>query len=242
VERCKAQDDGGTAMHVLICDHQPLFRQGLAEVIRQLDASARLTETAEPFAVEGAPAEPVNLILIATGLLQDRDDGGLRRLRQRHPDAKVVLVGSRASRAEVDRYLAEGGAGVILRSDPPRLIRSALQLVLDGGVFLPSSVVAERRPDYGPRGEAAEGERPAAAGLAEARGKSALTRRQLTVLTLMGRGWSNKRIARELGVSEGTVKVHVNAILRALNVSNRTQAALEATRAGLSPAPETERD
>ena len=56
-----------------------------------------------------------------------------------------------------------------------------------------------------------------------------MTRRQAAVLALMGRGWSNRRIGEELGVSEGTVKVHVNAILRVLKVRNRTQAVLQST-------------
>ena len=94
------------------------------------------------------------------------------------------------------------------------ITRHALQLVRDGGVYVPSEALAEAAA-------------PAGAGLqdgGEVDGAAALTPRQRTVLALLERGMSNKAIARELGIGEITVKAHVSAILRKLGVENRLQA------------------
>ena len=218
-------------MHAIICDHEPLLAAGLETLIRELDPTATVTVVQDLQELMGLPAEAPapHLILMAAAQLGGHDDPKVRALRQRFAMAPVILVASRCSRADAERFINYGAAGVILRSDTPQLIRSAAQLVLNGGVFLPPSVVGARRRDQAERSGAV----PQSPPLPEPAARLPLTRRQIMVLSLMGRGWSNKRIARELGVSEGTVKVHVNAILRALQVSNRTQAALEAARSGL---------
>jgi DNA-binding NarL/FixJ family response regulator len=94
------------------------------------------------------------------------------------------------------------------------VIASAVRLILAGGVYVPPQLVTATQSPASVNGEASAG----------------LTARQMDVLRLLARGWSNKAIARELGVSEGTVKVHLLAVFRALDVRNRTAAVLEAQR------------
>jgi DNA-binding NarL/FixJ family response regulator len=96
--------------------------------------------------------------------------------------------------------------------------------------LLPTEIFSEPRSSKNEPGADARDNEPVQ--LNEAQGDWDLTRRQAAVLALMGRGWSNRRIADELGVSEGTVKVHVNAILKVLKVRNRTEAALQLTKRG----------
>lgn len=195
-------------MRAVICDHEPLFATGLETLIRGLDSTASVSVTHDLTELLALPDDtPIpDLILLAAAQANGHEDPNVRAMRRRFGLAQIILIASRCSRADAERFINNGAAGVILRSDTAQLIRSAVQLVLNGGVFLPPSVVSARRREQ------------------------------------VGRGWSNKRIARELGVSEGTVKVHVNAILRALQVSNRTQAALEAARTGLCTPAAVERD
>ncbi|HZQ62878.1 MAG TPA: response regulator transcription factor, partial [Casimicrobiaceae bacterium] len=108
--------------------------------------------------------------------------------------------------------LALGVAGYIPKTDPPAVVVSAVQLMLAGGSYVPPRLI---RNDGAPQ-------------QAQAMPSFGLTSRQLEVLRLLAQGLPNKAIARELGVSDGTVKVHLLAVFRALNVRNRTAAVIAA--------------
>jgi DNA-binding NarL/FixJ family response regulator len=227
-------------MRAVICDSQPLFRLALADLVRQIEQKAdiKVVGAFRDLSVLTGTGQVELLLLGWPGAAFDpaSSAGGNRgstlpEVRERFAKAAIVLVVSRCTRADCENWVRQGAAGVILRSDPPELILSSLRLVLQGGTFLPTAGGADAADDFD---YPAAGQRKLT-GVAEPKSRPALTPRQTMVLRLMGRGWANRQIAQELGVSEGTVKVHVNAILRALGVSNRTQAALTASRAGLSP-------
>jgi DNA-binding NarL/FixJ family response regulator len=110
--------------------------------------------------------------------------------------------------------IESGAAGFIPKTAQGSTLRAALDVVLGGGVYLPGSPIA-----------------PAPAGAPER--ALDLSPRQLEVLHLLIRGASNKHICRELSMAESTVKTHVQAIFRRLEVSNRTQAVFTAARMGL---------
>jgi DNA-binding NarL/FixJ family response regulator len=122
--------------------------------------------------------------------------------------------------------------GFIPKTSSNQVMLQALRLVLSGGVYLPPVALGSR---------AGAGSPPSPRASDPAPGMSArdlgLTARQAQVLQLILQGKPNKVICRELGLAEGTVKIHVAAILRALNVSTRTQAVIEASRLGLHPEP-----
>ena len=141
---------------------------------------------------------------------------------KRRPELPVIVLSSSEDPRDVRRALALGALGYIPKSSPPRVLLSALQLVLSGTIYVPPLML---------RPAAAT---PRSAGTDPARPGASLTERQLEVLRLLGKGLSNKEIGRDLGLSEKTVKAHVTAIFKTLNVVNRTQAASAAREADLA--------
>jgi DNA-binding NarL/FixJ family response regulator len=139
---------------------------------------------------------------------------GVRAVRARAPQVPLVVVSADDDPAAVQALLALGVSGFIPKTESPAVIASAVQLVLAGGVYVPPRLLAAGGPQARMNGAAASG----------------LTGRQMDVVRLLARGLSNKAIARELGVSEGTVKVHLLAVFRALDVRNRTAAVIAAQR------------
>lgn len=118
----------------------------------------------------------------------------------------------------VRELLAAGAAGFIPKTDSAAVILQAMRLVLAGGTYAPVRLLSG---DIDPlTGTAVR--RPSSSGV------EGLTGRQLDVLRLLAKGLPNKLIARELDLSEGTIKVHILAIFRTLNVSNRTEAVIAA--------------
>jgi DNA-binding NarL/FixJ family response regulator len=166
-----------------------------------------------------AAAHP-DLDLILLDLAMPGMDGfaGLARLRELRPSVPVVVLSASESQADVRATLEGGAMGFVPKSSTAEVMLSALRLVFSGGVYVPPLVLDRA----GPPGKAA-----GASPLGDDLG---LTPRQLDVLALLGEGKANKEIAQALGLTEGTVKLHVSAILRALGVENRTQAVIAAER------------
>jgi DNA-binding NarL/FixJ family response regulator len=158
------------------------------------------------------------------------------------PQVPLVLLSDLEDPFEVVTAFHAGVRGFIPASIEPDLVLQALTFILGGGSFLPPSVLLKlrREPNTGGDGASARddahsnGLSPADIDLQGGR-PGQLTMRQLDVLALLRQGKSNKVIARDLGMREATVKVHVRQILRKLGASNRTQAAL----AMLEKLPET---
>jgi DNA-binding NarL/FixJ family response regulator len=127
--------------------------------------------------------------------------------------------------------------GFIPKTSSNQVMLQALRLVLSGGVYLPPVALVHH--------EGAETDLPTGSAVDSSTGtrvtarELGLTGRQAQVLALILQGKPNKVICRELGLAEGTVKIHVAAILRALNVSTRTQAVIEASRLGLNLEPQS---
>ena len=168
-----------------------------------------------------AEAERVRPDVGLMDLVMPRLDGvaAMRELRRRLPSSRVIVL---TSFAEDDRLLPAiqaGAAGYLLKDIEPRELARAVRAAHAGEALLDPAVAA-RLVDA----------------IAQARGeppKDRLTARERQVPELIGRGHSNKLIARELGISEKTVKTHVGHVLAKLGVTDRTQAALHAVRAGL---------
>jgi len=150
---------------------------------------------------------------------------GLRALAEfgrARPELPVIVISASEDARDAREALAKGALGYVPKSAGPHTLLSAIRLVLNGDLYVPPLIHAE----------------PAAVRLSDSRaavspGRPALTDRQIDVLRRLCEGQSNKGIALELGLSEKTVKAHVTAIFRALNVVNRTQAAAVGRAAGL---------
>jgi DNA-binding NarL/FixJ family response regulator len=130
----------------------------------------------------------------------------------------MVLSGTE-DRSTARDALSEGAVGFIHKSAGSQEMRNALRMVLQGEVYAPLAMLTSTEPDQKSMSFQPPGDEV-----------TRLTQRQLEVLQLISQGLPNKTIARELGISEATVKLHVSAILHALDVRNRTEAVLEATR------------
>ena len=205
-------------MRVLIADDHPLVRDALARTVRELDAHADVQQAGDFEALlRLALAAPADLALLDLNMPGMNGVTGLRRLREMLPTLPVVVASGQDDAATIRAVLAAGAAGFIPKSERTEVLLNALRLVLAGGVYVP------------PRGlEDAAVVEPAALAAA-----AVLTPRQRDVLRALSRGQPNKLIARELGLTEGTVKIHIAAILRALQARNRTEAVVRAREIGL---------
>jgi two-component system, NarL family, nitrate/nitrite response regulator NarL len=212
------------SMKLLIVDDHPVVREGLAALLRQAgpDTAVLLAgDSAEGLSL--AEAHP-DLDAVILDLAMPGSDGlsAILKFGKRRPQLPVIILSSSEDPRDVRRALASGALGYIPKSAPRRTILAALQFVLAGNVYVPTFLV----------NETASASAEAAQRRLEGGGMS-LTTRQIDVLRLVCDGHSNKEIARTLGLSDKTVKAHVTAIFKSLNVVNRMQAAAAAKRAAL---------
>ncbi|APG03015.1 hypothetical protein BJI69_03230 [Luteibacter rhizovicinus DSM 16549] len=148
--------------------------------------------------------------------------------RTAHKRAVIVLSGTEDS-AAIRHVLDLGVQGYILKSSPPEVILSAVRLVVGGGIYVPPEAMRAAASTTTPFFATTNG----SDGLTtKERLATVLTERQIDVLKLLAKGRPNKLIARELGISEGTVKIHLAAIFRALHVRNRLEALVAAQHLG----------
>jgi DNA-binding NarL/FixJ family response regulator len=204
----------GDGLRIAIADDHPLMRDALASAIGSVAPDAQFIEAASLETTLALVAQTPGPDLLLMDLHMPGSDGvsGVRAVRARAPQVPLVVVSADDDPAAVQALLALGVSGFIPKTESPAVIASAVRLVLAGGVYVPPRLLAAGGPQARVNGTAASG----------------LTGRQMDVVRLLARGLSNKAIARELGVSEGTVKVHLLAVFRALDVRNRTAAVIAA--------------
>ena len=208
-------------MHVLIADDHPMVRDALLRIVRQMETQARVDEAGDFASVcARLDQELPDLLLLDLNMPGMDTLAGLRRLRQRYPTLSIVVASGQDDPVTIRNVLATGASGFISKSDPPQTLVNALRLVATGGVYVSARLL----------GGSGNGSAPPPADA------SGLTPRQRDVLDLLLLGHPNKQIARVLGLTEGTVKIHIAAILRALQARNRTEAVLRARQQGLGRA------
>ncbi len=206
-------------MKILLADDHPLFRDGVRHVLSQLSQHVEILDAPDFPGVFRIATEHPDLDLALVDLYMPGMPGhqGVAAFRQQFPEIPLVVLTASESSQDMQKVMTAGALGYILKSYPAPLMLEALRSVLGGGMFLP--------------------EAPALTGDESARSAGeqiSLTTRQREVLALLAEGKPNKLIARALDLTEGTVKIHVAAIFRALEVSNRTEAVIAARRLGLA--------
>ncbi len=220
-------------LKILIASKHPLFREGLSRLVSELDSETQLVEAGDyPGAIKSArEGGPFDLVLSELRMPGMDEFTGVRALREATPSVPIVIVSGFETRANLERSLEAGAQGFLPKSAPPSVMLNALRLVMRGEIYVPPSLFSsEANPT-----NAVLASIDSTRSVMEARANiEMLTRRQLGVLALIGQGLSNRDIADRLTISEGTVKVHVGAILKTLGVSNRTQAALLKTELGIA--------
>lgn len=215
-------------MKVLLVDDHALIRDALRRVIKELRRDAAVLEA--PSAAEAleiiAEHADIGLILLDLGLPDRNGFSLLAELRERKPAVSVVVLSASQDRADVVRALEAGARGYIPKSAKREVMLGALGLIFSGGIYVPPEILHREQISTGlPRHARSELRHPSPSDLG-------LTARQIEVLSLMMKGKNNKVICRALDLSEPTVKNHVTAILRALKVTNRTEAVIAANDMG----------
>lgn len=206
-------------MNVLIADDHPLVRDALARTVQQLAAQVQVRQAGDLQGLLQLAAQgDADLALVDLNMPGMDGVAGLRRLREAAPTLPVVVASGQEDAATIRAVLAAGAVGFIPKSERSEVLLGALRLVQSGAVYVPARLL-----DPAPAA-------PAVPSLSD------LTPRQLDVLRCLRRGEPNKVIARELGLTEGTVKIHIAAILRALHARNRTEAVVRAREIGIEEA------
>ncbi|GAM96408.1 two-component response regulator [alpha proteobacterium U9-1i] len=201
------------ALSVLIADDHELFRSGLKQLLVD-ELGADIVREAETFdaALEILMTEGAgDLILVDLRMPGMSGAEALAALRDGFPEAKVAVVSAWEERPEIFSALAAGVHGYIPKSLPSAEIAAAIRSVLEGRIFVPPAI-GKREP-----GQTVT---PAA----PMEGADRLTIRQKDVLGELVKGRASKEIARSLNIAEGTVKIHLAAIYRALGVRTRAEA------------------
>lgn len=214
-------------MRALVVDDHPLIQEAVSNILRRLEPQVDIDLAGDcegGLDIAGRGKEP-DLVLLDLNLPGTSGIPALKLWRARFPGVPVVILSAAADPQTMLAALDAGAAGFIPKSSTNEVMQHALRLVLAGGRYLPSEVLARSAS-----ASISRRERPRASLSVETLG---LTGRQMEVLRLIAQGASNKVICRELGLAERTVKAHVTGVFRALNVSSRTQAAIEAARLGL---------
>ncbi len=211
-------------MQILIVDDHTLFRAALLHVLKQLDGNVLVHEAANTGEASNLLSHRRNLDLVLLDIDLPGQDGlsALPGMREQAPTVPIVVLSGSESSQHVKAALESGAVGYIPKSCSGHEMLAALRIVLQGDIYVPPRLLGKL--DVAP---AAEIETDAS--------QHPLTARQIEVLELMAQGLPNKSIARRLNLAEGTVKLHVAAILRALDAGNRTQAVTAAVRLGLLP-------
>jgi DNA-binding NarL/FixJ family response regulator len=218
-------------LKVLVVDDHALIRQGLRSLLAQLAGDAGPVEVQEASgyleALQRIEADPgLDLVMLDLRMPDVSGFAALADIEDRHPDLPVVIMTGEEDPALVREAFEHGALGFIPKSSPPPVILAALRLVLSGGTYVPPQIMASPPRTAPPAPKAAAPDTALADNLG-------LTPRQSDVLALLLAGKSNKVISRDLNLAEGTVKNHVAAVLKALNVDTRVQAVIAAARLGL---------
>ena len=208
-------------LRLLLADDHEMVRVALRHALSPLAPAIEWREAGDAVAVETELelCADIDLALVDLHMPGAGGAGWIATLRARHPAVPLVVLSGDESPALVRALIGHGVAGFIPKSDSAAIILQAVRLVLSGGTYAPLRLVAN-----GEREDAM----PPAPPRSLVSGPLTLTARQVDVLRLLARGLPNKLIARQLGLSEATVKVHLLAIFRALGVHNRTQAVVAA--------------
>ena len=213
-------------LKLLVVEDHALVREGLVGLLAQLEKDVAITGQPD---FESALAlldndEDFDLILLDLAMPGVDGFAGLDILRKGFPAIPVAVVSAFDDVPTVTRVLNLGASGFIPKAFSGEELLAAVREVLDGNIFQPGQSAGARLDSVPPTPPSQLSVQPAEIGL---------TDRQSQVLALMVRGLSNRDIAEQLELSEGTVKIHATAIFKTLGVNSRTQALVTVARYGI---------
>jgi DNA-binding NarL/FixJ family response regulator len=212
-------------MRILLVDDHSLFRDGLKFLLTDLDQRIEFVESDTCLGVPAVLADQdIDVVLLDLHLPDTDGLDGLQRVREWVPGARIVMLSSEDDPQIIRAVIDEGAAGFIPKSSTQTVLIAALRLIVAGGIYLPPHALQNLREQHAIAPQPPGNSGPLAL----------LTPRQRSVLQLAIQGKVNKIIAREMDISEATVKAHLSACFRALGVKNRTEAVFAAANAGLT--------
>ncbi len=206
-------------MKILIADDHALFRDELASRLEEINPDIVLMQ-APSFSqsLKIIEKEPdLDMMIVDLDMPDMHWEESIEQLRQKSKNINIVVISASEDMRKIQKIMTNGIKGYIPKRLEPKIMLKALKIIVEGGIYMPSAF-AENNYTININ--------------SNCRSKT-LTNRQSQVLDLIAEGKSNKQIAYEMGVSEATVKLHINALLRSLKVNNRTQAVVTAQKMGL---------
>jgi DNA-binding NarL/FixJ family response regulator len=211
-------------MKLLVVDDHPVLRGGLCALLQQLGNEVIVLQAANAEDGLGLVAQNPDFDIVLLDIAMPGMDGlkAIAEFGRLRPELPVVVLSSSESPKDVRHALAQGALGYIPKSANQHTLLAAVRLVMNGDLYVPPLILDE-----------ADAARLTHFRSSESVGKPLLTDRQVSVLRAISEGRSNKEIAFELTLSEKTVKAHITAIFKVLNVINRTQAAATGRKNGL---------
>lgn len=209
-------------MRVLITDEQSLFRDGLSLRLEQINPDIAIMQAANLADMYKILSKEKDLefLILDIDLAELTVAEVISKIKTSNPNTNIIAISSSEDIRNIKKILSFGVKGYIPKRLDSNILNGALKLILDGGTYIPPALLNNTinsnicNPSFSPL-------------------KKNLTNRQSQVLDLIAQGKSNKQIAYDMGVSEATVKLHINALLRSLKVNNRTQAVITAQKMGL---------
>lgn len=218
-------------MKILIADDHRLVIEAVKAKLSELEPGIEFVLAMSVDELLAGANDELDLAVIDLNMPGADGQAHIDEIRRRHPAVPVIVLSGYEDPAIMRSALERGVLGFIPKAYSPEVMLSAVRLVLAGGVYVPPMMLTALPPGI------VAGVAPTQNGAAGAAGassatlehlRSVLTERQVEVLQLLSQGKPNKLIGRSLGISEGTVKIHLAAIFRALNVRNRTEAVVAA--------------
>ncbi len=208
-------------MKVLIMDEQSLFRDGLSLRLKQIHQDINILQASSIDEMQKILSQTpfIDVIIFDVDLAELNIGDVINKIKNTNPNTKIIATSSSEDIRNIRKIMSYDIKGYIPKKSDSNILSGALKLIIDGGTYIPPALLNNSNQNQTHSQNLSL--------------KKNLTNRQSQVLDLIAQGKSNKQIAYDMGVSEATVKLHINALLRSLKVNNRTQAVITAQKMGL---------
>lgn len=219
-------EESAMPIRILVVDEQAVYRVGLRDLIAAKIPRVNVIEASSLVRALSCElrSNAFDLVLVGADLSNSAALDTLKAAREALPATRFTIVSAAGTRADILATLAAGFHGFISKRQSDTDVLSAITDILSGRIYVPESLAALGEGDA----FSSQSYRETPPTLLTEADIPKLTKRQREVLSLLARGLSNKEIARALAIAEATTKIHLAALLRALGVRNRTEAAYKA--------------